>query len=167
MLFRFPKFTSVTIIQELPFALIPNKSPRIRFSHVASIKNTTRHMISCYIAMRKRIQAFPCKCSLSTIAHRHIRVFAWSLTANKIYSIINRCKDYQFPSVITAKPKAHAFKNEMCFPLTKTKCELKKHPNSKFECFFNDFNRTKTSLFLPFPSKLIQDNLVCVLELQE
>lgn len=70
-------------------------------------------------------------------------------------------------SIITAKPKAHAFKNEMCFPLTKTKCELKKHPNSKFECFFNDFNRTKTSLFLPFPSKLIQDNLVCVLELQE
>lgn len=70
-------------------------------------------------------------------------------------------------NVITAKPKAHAFKNEMCFPLTKTKCELKKHPNSKFECFFNDFNRTKTSLFLPFPSKLIQDNLVCVLELQE
>ena len=69
--------------------------------------------------------------------------------------------------VITAKPKAHAFKNEICFPLTKTKCELKKHPNSKFECFFNDFNRTKTSLFLPFPSKLIQDNLVCVLELQE
>lgn len=69
--------------------------------------------------------------------------------------------------VITAKPKAHAFKNEMCFPLTKTKCELKKHPNSKFECFLNDFNRTKTSLFLPFPSKLIQDNLVCVLELQE
>lgn len=71
------------------------------------------------------------------------------------------------PYIITAKPKAHAFKNEMCFPLTKTKCELKKHPNSKFECFFNDFNRTKTSLFLPFPSKLIQDNLVCVLELQE
>lgn len=70
-------------------------------------------------------------------------------------------------ALITAKPKAHAFKNEMCFPLTKTKCELKKHPNSKFECFFNDFNRTKTSLFLPFPSKLIQDNLVCVLELQE
>lgn len=69
--------------------------------------------------------------------------------------------------IITAKPKAHAFKNEMCFPLTKTKCELKKHPNSKFECFFNDFNRTRTSLFLPFPSKLIQDNLVCVLELQE
>ena len=69
--------------------------------------------------------------------------------------------------VITAKPKAHAFKNEMCFPLTKTKCELKKHPNSKFECFFNDFNRTKTSLFLFFPSKQIQDNLVCVLELQE
>ena len=69
--------------------------------------------------------------------------------------------------VITAKPKAHAFKNEMCFPLTKTKCEFKRHPNSKFECFFNDFNRTKTSLFLPFPSKLIQDNLVCVLELQE
>ena len=72
-----------------------------------------------------------------------------------------------FRYLITAKPKAHAFKNEMCFPLTKTKCELKKHPNSKFECFFNDFNRTKTSLFLPFPSKLIQDNLVCVLELQE
>lgn len=72
-----------------------------------------------------------------------------------------------FMLIITAKPKAHAFKNEMCFPLTKTKCELKKHPNSKFECFFNDFNRTKTSLFLPFPSKLIQDNLVCVLELQE
>lgn len=70
-------------------------------------------------------------------------------------------------NIITAKPKAHAFKNEMCFPLTKAKCELKKHPNSKFECFFNDFNRTKTSLFLPFPSKLIQDNLVCVLELQE
>lgn len=70
-------------------------------------------------------------------------------------------------TIITEKPKAHAFKNEMCFPLTKTKCELKKHPNSKFECFFNDFNRTKTSLFLPFPSKLIQDNLVCVLELQE
>lgn len=70
-------------------------------------------------------------------------------------------------NIITAKPKAHAFKNEMCFPLTKTKCELKKHPNSKFECFFNDFNRTRTSLFLPFPSKLIQDNLVCVLELQE
>lgn len=70
-------------------------------------------------------------------------------------------------NLITAKPKAHAFKNEMCFPLTKTKCELKKHPNSKFECFFNDFNRTKTSLFLPFPSKQIQDNLVCVLELQE
>lgn len=70
-------------------------------------------------------------------------------------------------NLITAKPKAHAFKNEMCFPLTKTKCELKKHPNSKFECFFNDFNRTKASLFLPFPSKLIQDNLVCVLELQE
>lgn len=70
-------------------------------------------------------------------------------------------------NIITAKPKAHAFKNEMCFPLTKTKCELKKHPNSKFECFFYDFNRTKTSLFLPFPSKLIQDNLVCVLELQE
>lgn len=69
--------------------------------------------------------------------------------------------------IITAKPKAHALKNEMCFPLTKTKCELKKHPNSKFECFFNDFNRTKTSLFLPFPSKLIQDNLVCVLALQE
>lgn len=70
-------------------------------------------------------------------------------------------------NVITAKPKAHAFKNEMCFPQTKTKCELKKHPNSKFECFFNDFNRTKTSLFLFFPSKQIQDNLVCVLELQE
>lgn len=74
---------------------------------------------------------------------------------------------FVFYFLITAKPKAHAFKNEMCFPLTKTKCELKKHPNSKFECFFNDFNRTKTSLFLPFPSKLIQDNLVCVLELQE
>lgn len=74
---------------------------------------------------------------------------------------------FQSLHIITAKPKAHAFKNEMCFPLTKTKCELKKHPNSKFECFFNDFNRTKTSLFLPFPSKLIQDNLVCVLELQE
>ena len=74
---------------------------------------------------------------------------------------------FEYIHVITAKPKAHAFKNEMCFPLTKTKCELKKHPNSKFECFFNDFNRTKTSLFLPFPSKLIQDNLVCVLELQE
>lgn len=74
---------------------------------------------------------------------------------------------YKSQTLITAKPKAHAFKNEMCFPLTKTKCELKKHPNSKFECFFNDFNRTKTSLFLPFPSKLIQDNLVCVLELQE
>ena len=43
MLFRFPKFTSVTIIQELPFALIPNKSPRIRFSHVASIKNHQTH----------------------------------------------------------------------------------------------------------------------------
>lgn len=80
----------------------------------------------------------------------------------RIFSNIH-CNIY----VITAKPKAHAFKNEMCFPLTKTKCELKKHPNSKFECFFNDFNRTKTSLFLPFPSKLIQDNLVCVLELQE
>lgn len=77
------------------------------------------------------------------------------------------CLRNLFIYVITAKPKAHAFKNEMCFPLTKTKCELKKHPNSKFECFFNDFNRTKTSLFLPFPSKLIQDNLVCVLELQE
>lgn len=74
---------------------------------------------------------------------------------------------YLYAIIITAKPKAHAFKNEMCFPLTKTKCELKKHPNSKFECFFNDFNRTKASLFLPFPSKLIQDNLVCVLELQE
>ena len=73
----------------------------------------------------------------------------------------------KYPNVITAKPKAHAFKNEMCFPLTKTKCELKKHPNSKFECFFNDFNRTKTSLILPFPSKLFQDNLVCVLALQE
>lgn len=77
------------------------------------------------------------------------------------------CINASIYDVITAKPKAHAFKNEMCFPLTKTKCELKKHPNSKFECFFNDFNRTKTSLFLPFPSKLIQDNLVCVLELQE
>lgn len=77
------------------------------------------------------------------------------------------CLKWILPHVITAKPKAHAFKNEMCFPLTKTKCELKKHPNSKFECFFYDFNRTKTSLFLPFPSKLIQDNLVCVLELQE
>lgn len=76
-------------------------------------------------------------------------------------------EEMQCLRLITAKPKAHAFKNEMCFPLTKTKCELKKHPNSKFECFFNDFNRTKTSLFLPFPSKLIQDNLVCVLELQE
>lgn len=76
-------------------------------------------------------------------------------------------KNSNLSYIITAKPKAHAFKNEMCFPLTKTKCELKKHPNSKFECFFNDFNRTKTSLFLPFPSKLIQDNLVCVLELQE
>lgn len=81
----------------------------------------------------------------------------FNLLVNKI------CVQY----LITAKPKAHAFKNEMCFPLTKTKCELKKHPNSKFECFFNDFNRTKTSLFLPFPSKQIQDNLVCVLELQE
>lgn len=80
---------------------------------------------------------------------------------------INENLKISFLNVITAKPKAHAFKNEMCFPLTKTKCELKKHPNSKFECFFNDFNRTKTSLFLPFPSKLIQDNLVCVLELQE
>lgn len=80
----------------------------------------------------------------------------------------NVSKSSDYPHyLITAKPKAHAFKNEMCFPLTKTKCELKKHPNSKFECFFNDFNRTKTSLFLPFPSKLIQDNLVCVLELQE
>lgn len=78
-----------------------------------------------------------------------------------------KIKEFIGYNVITAKPKAHAFKNEMCFPLTKTKCELKKHPNSKFECFFNDFNRTKTSLFLPFPSKLIQDNLVCVLELQE
>ena len=99
MLFRFPKFTSVTIIQELPFALIPNKSPHIRFSHVASIKNTTRHMISCYIAMRKRIQAYPCKRASSTIAHRHIRVFAWSLTANQIYSVINRCEDNQIPRV--------------------------------------------------------------------
>lgn len=79
----------------------------------------------------------------------------------------NNIQELKDVKVITAKPKAHAFKNEMCFPLTKTKCELKKHPNSKFECFFNDFNRTKTSLFLPFPSKLIQDNLVCVLELQE
>ena len=83
--------------------------------------------------------------------------------SENIETISEMIKDF----VITAKPKAHAFKNEMCFPLTKTKCELKKHPNSKFECFFNDFNRTKTSLFLPFPSKLIQDNLVCVLELQE
>ena len=99
MLFRFPKFTSVTIIQELPFAVIPNKSSRIRFSHVASIKNATRHMISSHIAMRKRIQAFPCKRSLSTIAHRHIRVFAWSLTANQIYSVINRCEDNQIPRV--------------------------------------------------------------------
>ena len=81
--------------------------------------------------------------------------------------LFNACNTIGKNKVITAKPKAHAFKNEMCFPLTKTKCELKKHPNSKFECFFNDFNRTKTSLFLPFPSKLIQDNLVCVLELQE
>lgn len=86
-----------------------------------------------------------------------------------INKVINETSEYRFAGdyLITAKPKAHAFKNEMCFPLTKTKCELKKHPNSKFECFFNDFNRTKTSLFLPFPSKLIQDNLVCVLELQE
>ena len=82
-------------------------------------------------------------------------------------------KDGDLKSMPTVKlgsddnPLLYAFKNEMCFPLTKTKCELKKHPNSKFECFFNDFNRTKTSLFLPFPSKLIQDNLVCVLELQE
>ena len=38
--------------------------------------------------------------------------------------------------LITAKRKAHTFKNEMCFPQTKTKCELKKHSNSKFECFF-------------------------------
>lgn len=83
------------------------------------------------------------------------------------YDIHIPCLFMGWGILITAKPKAHAFKNEMCFPLTKTKCELKKHPNSKFECFFNDFNRTKTSLFLPFPSKLIQDNLVCVLELQE
>lgn len=85
----------------------------------------------------------------------------------KTQTLLNRFFECLFYYLITAKPKAHAFKNEMCFPLTKTKCELKKHPNSKFECFFNDFNRTKTSLFLPFPSKLIQDNLVCVLELQE
>ena len=84
---------------------------------------------------------------------------------NFLEDIIKAMRDNHV--IITAKPKAHAFKNEMCFPLTKTKCELKKHPNSKFECFFNDFNRTRTSLFLPFPSKLIQDNLVCVLELQE
>lgn len=49
--------------------------------------------------MRKRIQAFPCKRSLSTIAHRHIRVFAWSLTANQIYSVINRCEDNKIPRV--------------------------------------------------------------------
>ena len=90
----------------------------------------------------------------------------------RLAAMLTPASRYELPDilktdVITAKPKAHAFKNEMCFPLTKTKCELKKHPNSKFECFFNDFNRTKTSLFLPFPSKLIQDNLVCVLELQE
>lgn len=39
-------------------------------------------------------------------------------------------------NVITAKRKAHTFKNEMCFPQTKTKCELKKHSNLLFECFF-------------------------------
>ena len=90
-----------------------------------------------------------------------------SQLGEKLQALNSRCSNIELHIVITAKPKAHAFKNEMCFPLTKTKCELKKHPNSKFECFFNDFNRTKTSLFLPFPSKLIQDNLVCVLELQE
>ena len=34
-------------------------------------------------------------------------------------------------NIITAKPKAHAFKNEMCFPLTKTKCEFKKAPKQQ------------------------------------
>lgn len=72
-----------------------------------------------------------------------------------------------FALVITAKRKATAFKNEMCFSQTKTKCKLKKHPNIKFECFFNEFNRTKTSLFLSFLSKLIQGILVCALAFQE
>lgn len=98
------------------------------------------------------------------VVEDHVMAFQWYMKAAELGDIY-AC--YNVAELITAKPKAHAFKNEMCFPLTKTKCELKKHPNSKFECFFNDFNRTKTSLFLPFPSKLIQDNLVCVLELQE
>ena len=89
------------------------------------------------------------------------------ISPKKAYIEKLRPRVAEWIQVITAKPKAHAFKNEMCFPLTKTKCELKKHSNLLFGCFFNDFNRTKTSLFLPFPSKLIQDNLVCVLELQE
>jgi len=33
-------------------------------------------------------------------------------------------------NVITAKRKAVDFKNEMCFSITKTKSEIKKHPNS-------------------------------------
>ena len=55
--------------------------------------------------------------------------------------------------IITAKRKATTFKNEMCFPLTKTKCKFKKHPNNKFECFFmNLIEQRPVYFFLFFPS---------------
>lgn len=65
--------------------------------------------------------------------------------------------------LITAKPKAHAFKNEMCFPQTKTKCELKKHSNSKFECFFVILIEQRPVYFFLFlPSRFKTTLYVCL-----
>lgn len=130
------------------------------------VANESRALLSYYFDHTIHCQDNPDYNPPLTIRDKAMNNFIKLTSIKNPHIIPVTSNNIQF-KIITAKPKAHAFKNEMCFPLTKTKCELKKHPNSKFECFFNDFNRTKTSLFLPFPSKLIQDNLVCVLELQE
>lgn len=65
--------------------------------------------------------------------------------------------------LITAKRKAHTFKNEMCFPQTKTKCELKKHSNSKFECFFVILIEQRPVYFFLFlPSRFKTTLYVCL-----
>ncbi len=65
--------------------------------------------------------------------------------------------------IITAKRKATAFKNEMCFPQTKTKCELKKHSNSKFECFFVILIEQRPVYFFLFlPSRFKTTLYVCL-----
>ena len=65
--------------------------------------------------------------------------------------------------LITAKPKAHAFKNEMCFPLTKTKCELKSTQTASLSAFLMILIEQRPVYFFFFlPSRFKTTLYVCL-----